>query len=65
MVARMVEDDYREGRAHLTDRIILLADRRGGKPLGGKEGPWRVIVPDERHHAQWVRQVITLRVRRS
>jgi hypothetical protein len=25
-----------------TNREILLADKRDGKPLGAKEGPWRI-----------------------
>jgi DMSO/TMAO reductase YedYZ molybdopterin-dependent catalytic subunit len=48
-----------------TDRVILLADRRDGKPLGGNAGPLRVIVPGEKRHARWVRQVIGLRVGRG
>jgi DMSO/TMAO reductase YedYZ molybdopterin-dependent catalytic subunit len=45
-----------------TDRVILLADRREGKPLGDPEGPLRVIVPGEKRHSRWVRQVIALKV---
>jgi DMSO/TMAO reductase YedYZ molybdopterin-dependent catalytic subunit len=48
-----------------TDRVILLADRREGKPLDGKEGPLRVIVPGEKRHARWVRQVVALKVGRG
>jgi DMSO/TMAO reductase YedYZ molybdopterin-dependent catalytic subunit len=48
-----------------TDRIILLADRRDGKPLAEKEGPLRIVVPDEKRQARWVRQVTTLTIRRS
>jgi len=48
-----------------TDRVILLADRRDGKPLGAKEGPLRVIVPGEKRHFRWARQVVTLRIGRS
>jgi len=48
-----------------TDRIILLADLRDGKPLSEKEGPLRLVVPDEKREARWVRQVVTLTVRRS
>jgi DMSO/TMAO reductase YedYZ molybdopterin-dependent catalytic subunit len=47
------------------ERVILLADQRDGKPLGAKEGPLRVIVPGEKRHARWVRQVIALKVRRA
>ena len=33
-----------------TDRTILLADRRDGKPLSDREGPLQVIVPGEKKH---------------
>jgi DMSO/TMAO reductase YedYZ molybdopterin-dependent catalytic subunit len=45
-----------------TDRVILLADHRDGKPLGAKEGPLRIVVPGEKRQARWVRQVIALKV---
>ena len=45
-----------------TDRVVLLADRRDGKPLGGNQGPLRVVVPGEKRQARWVRQVIRLKV---
>jgi DMSO/TMAO reductase YedYZ molybdopterin-dependent catalytic subunit len=45
-----------------TDRVILLADRKDGKPLGVREGPLRIVVPEEKRHARWVRQVIALKV---
>jgi len=48
-----------------TDRVILLADRRDGKPLDGKEGPLRIVVPDEKRHSRWVRQVVSLKLRRA
>jgi DMSO/TMAO reductase YedYZ molybdopterin-dependent catalytic subunit len=48
-----------------TDRVILLADRREGKPLDEKEGPLRVIVPGEKRPARWVKQVISLKVGRA
>ena len=48
-----------------TDRVILLADRRDGQPLSSREGPLQIIVPGEKRHARWVRQVITLRVGRA
>lgn len=48
-----------------TDRIILLADLRDGKPLSEKEGPLRIVVPDEKREARWVRQVVTLTIRRA
>jgi DMSO/TMAO reductase YedYZ molybdopterin-dependent catalytic subunit len=48
-----------------TDRVVLLADRRDGKPLGEKEGPLRVVVPGEKRHSRWVRQVVSLKVGRG
>ncbi len=48
-----------------TDRVILLADRRDGKPLAASEGPLRIVVPDEKRQARWVRQVNSLTIRRA
>jgi hypothetical protein len=45
-----------------TDKQIVLAFLRDGKPLGEKEGPYRVVIPDEKRMARWVRQVTTLRI---
>jgi len=64
-------DDYRvvfalpELDHAFTDRVVLLADRRDGKPLTTKEGPLHLIVPDEKRPARWVRQVIALTIRRT
>jgi DMSO/TMAO reductase YedYZ molybdopterin-dependent catalytic subunit len=48
-----------------TDRVILLADRRDGKPLGAREGPLRIVVPDEKRQSRWVRQVVSLKIKRA
>lgn len=48
-----------------TDRVILLADKRDGKPLAATEGPLRIVVPDEKRQARWVRQVISLTIQRA
>jgi len=48
-----------------TERVVLLAERRDGKPLSGNEGRLRVVVPDEKRQARWVRQVISLTIRRA
>jgi hypothetical protein len=49
-------------QAFATREIILLADKRDGKPLDAKEGPLRIVAPDDKRPARWVRQVIVLRV---
>jgi hypothetical protein len=41
----------------LTDKRILLADGKDGKPLATPEGPFRIIVPDEKEPIRWVKQV--------
>ncbi len=46
------------------DLIIILADRRDGKPLAEKEGPLRIIVPEEKREARWVRQLVSFTIRR-
>lgn len=48
-----------------TDRVVLLANHRDGKPLSAREGPFQMIVPGEKKHARWVRQVIRLKVGRG
>lgn len=48
-----------------TDNVILLADTRDGKPLPPEAGPLQIIVPHEKRHARWVRQVISLTVQRA
>ena len=45
-----------------TDRQILLAFLRDGKPLGEKEGPYRIVIRDEKRMARWVRQLTTLKI---
>lgn len=45
-----------------TDRQILLVFLRNGKPLGEKEGPYRIVIPDEKRMARWVRQVTALKI---
>jgi DMSO/TMAO reductase YedYZ molybdopterin-dependent catalytic subunit len=45
-----------------SDRTILLADRRDGKPLNSREGPLRIVVPGDKRGARWIRGVTTLEV---
>jgi hypothetical protein len=43
-------------------REIILADKRDGKPLDAKEGPFRIVVPGDKRPARWARQITTLKV---
>lgn len=45
-----------------SDRIVLLADRRNGQAIEGRDGPLRIVVSDERKHARWVRNVSALTI---
>jgi hypothetical protein len=45
-----------------TDRVVLLADERDGKPLDKDQGPFQMIVPGEKRRARWVRSVESIRV---
>lgn len=45
-----------------TTQVVLVADRRDGKPLDGKEGPYRIVMGAEKKRARWVRQVIQISV---
>src|SRR5580698_5746829 len=41
---------------------VLLADKRNGKPLGDKQGPFRLVCPDDKEGARSVRMLETLEV---
>ncbi|MBL8148868.1 MAG: molybdopterin-dependent oxidoreductase [Blastocatellia bacterium] len=47
-----------------SDRKILLAYKKDGKPLEEFEGPFRLIVPDDKRQARWVRQVKSLTIKK-
>jgi len=49
--------------AAFTDQIVLLADRRDGRPLLSDTGPWQIIVPNDKRPARWMRQVSRIEVR--
>jgi hypothetical protein len=45
-----------------TDKQIVLAFLKDGNPLDDKEGPYRIVIPDEKRMARWIRQVTKLRI---
>jgi len=51
--------------SEFTDRVILLADRRDGHTLASPEGPFRIVVPGEKRHARWVREVTALNIQQA
>lgn len=48
-----------------TDRVVILADRRDGKPLAENAAPFQIIVPGELKHGRWIRQVVSLTVKET
>jgi DMSO/TMAO reductase YedYZ molybdopterin-dependent catalytic subunit len=43
-------------------RNAIIKLTQDGKPLPERDGPLRVVVPGETHHARWIRQVARLRM---
>lgn len=39
------------------NRVVLLADRRDGHALAVDEAPLRLVIPDDRRRARWVRKI--------
>lgn len=44
------------------DRRVILADHRDGKPLADEEGPFRIVVENEKRMGRCVRQVTSIRI---
>jgi|SRR5262245_12548113 len=40
----------------------ILADTIDGKPLDGKQGPFRIVIPGEKRAARWMRMVTSLEI---
>ncbi len=45
-----------------TDKQVVLTFLKDGKPMDAKEGPYRIVIPDEKRPARWIRQVTTLKI---
>jgi len=45
-----------------TDRLIILATKIDGKPLDPRDGPFRIIVQDEKKPARCIKQVTAIKV---
>jgi hypothetical protein len=48
----------------MTDNFVLVAGRNDGNALDAKEGPYRLVVPHDKKHSRWVRQVAEIAARR-
>lgn len=48
-----------------TDKVVLLADHRDGSELRGKEGPFRLVIPDEKRQVRWIRMIKRISVHRA
>ena len=46
-----------------TDKPVLLATTRNGDPLDATHGPVQIVLPAEKRHSRWVKQVAKLTVR--
>ena len=47
--------------AGFTDKVVILAYDKDGKPLDQAEGPFRLIAVGEKRPARWVRGVVKIR----
>jgi len=45
-----------------TDKQVVLAFLQEGKPLSASDGPFRIMIPDEKRMSRWVKQVTTLKI---
>lgn len=65
----MAADGYRvvlalpELDPRCTDDPVLLCDSVDSGPLTSEHGPLRLVLPKERRHFRWVRQVVRIEVR--
>jgi hypothetical protein len=45
-----------------TDRPVYVVTSRDGKPLSDRDGPFQLVVPDDKRPARWIRQVTGIRI---
>lgn len=45
-----------------TDQVIILATAKDGQPLASGEGPFRIITPNDKKPARWIREVRSIKV---
>lgn len=70
-VSMEAQDGYRvvfslpELDPNFSGRVMILADEKEGQPLDAHHGPYRIIIPDEKRQARWIRMVNTIRILES
>jgi len=47
----------------LTEKVVLLADRKDGQALTADEGPYKIVAPGDKRNMRWVRRVTRISVR--
>jgi DMSO/TMAO reductase YedYZ molybdopterin-dependent catalytic subunit len=45
-----------------TDQVIILATQKDGQPLPNGEGPFRIITPNDKKQARWIREVQSIKI---
>lgn len=45
-----------------TDKLVILANQVDGKPLSATEGPYRIIIQNEKKPTRFIRQVTALKI---
>lgn len=45
-----------------TDQRVMLAIEKNGKPLPANEGPFRIIAPNDKRPARWIREVRSIKI---
>ena len=48
-----------------TDRMSIVADCRDGKPPAENAAPFQIVVPGEKKHGRWIRQLVALTVKET
>jgi hypothetical protein len=48
-----------------TDKTVLVAWSRDGQALAADQGPLQIVVPEDKHPARWVRQLVRITVKEA
>lgn len=48
--------------SEFSDSMVLLAFQMDGKPLPAGEGPFRIVAPEDKRPARWIRELRVIKV---